>query len=36
MPQSVIDDKSTLIQTDGIKPLPDAMLVEIYVAIWRQ
>ena len=40
MPQDLTGDKSTLVQENGLvssgnKPLPEPMLTQIYVAIWR-
>ena len=37
MPLDLTDDKSTLVQVmaSGNKPLPDRILTQIYVAIWR-
>ena len=34
------DDKSTLIQVNGlvpgVKPLPEPMVIQIYIVMWRQ
>ena len=35
MPQSTFHGESTLIQAGDTKPLPDPVLAQIYVAIWR-